>query len=136
MVRGLASGKHWFSPLGFHIHEHQVTGNTLYRALAVNVVRFRTSELVFWRFHVYQKCPFKPVYDVYNILKVSKTPTHLVEIGQHLPQMLFQIFVESSPPLEEPFQIRKAVCSESGSFSILWVSDKVYLAYRGPFPNH
>ena len=30
-------------------------------------------DLKFSRFHLYQKCPFKTIYVLYNILKVSKT---------------------------------------------------------------
>ena len=38
----------------------------LYKAFAVNVVRFRLGKLKFLRFHLYQECPFKNFNDLDN----------------------------------------------------------------------
>jgi hypothetical protein len=39
---------------------------------------------------LYQKCPFKTFYGLYNILKLTKTSTRQLVFGQPLPQTLYE----------------------------------------------
>jgi len=61
----------------------RLTWSTRPRAFTVNGIQFRVGELKCSSFHLEQECPFKTFYNLYNILKVTKTSTHQVKTSTH-----------------------------------------------------